>query len=452
MRTYQPTYRRGGEQHTSPTWHVRFKDHRNVWQRVPAFTDRAMSEELGRKIDKLVATIANHERPTGDQARWLEVLRPDIRDRLAKWGLVDDRMASASKPLSAHLDDFHASLIAKGNTSAHADLVTVRARRVVDACRFKLWLDVNAAAVERVLSDYRADTAERRGISRQTSNFYLQAVKQFARWMVANERASESPLAHLKALNVRTDRRHDRRAMTADELQRLVTATYNGPTREGRRLTSNAGKPTWSMTGPERAALYLTSMVTGLRSSELASLTRSSFALDGDSPTITVKAGYAKGKREDTLPLDRQDAEQLEPILIGKAPAARVFHMPPKHNVVKLILRPDLEAARAAWIAEAASAAEAVEREQSDYLRYEDSAGLFADFHALRHSFITNLASPSVHPRTAQSLARHSDINLTMSRYTHVYRQQEQDAIATLPRIELDAPDRSEQRRRLTHA
>jgi hypothetical protein len=42
------------------------------------------------------------------------------------------------------------------------------------------------------------------------------------------------------------------------------------------------------------------------------------------------------------------------------------------------------------------------------------------DFHALRHTFITNLARAGVHPRNAQALARHSTIDLTMNAYTHV--------------------------------
>src|SRR5262249_50709344 len=44
---------------------------------------------------------------------------------------------------------------------------------------------------------------------------------------------------------------------------------------------------------------------------------------------------------------------------------------------------------------------------------------LYADFHALRHSFITLLERSGVSPKTAQELARHSDIRLTMQRYTH---------------------------------
>ena len=44
---------------------------------------------------------------------------------------------------------------------------------------------------------------------------------------------------------------------------------------------------------------------------------------------------------------------------------------------------------------------------------------LFADFHALRHSYITLLELSGVSPKHAQVLARHSDIRLTMDRYTH---------------------------------
>jgi len=37
---------------------------------------------------------------------------------------------------------------------------------------------------------------------------------------------------------------------------------------------------------------------------------------------------------------------------------------------------------------------------------YEDSHGRVADFHPLRHTFISNLARAGVHPRNAQALAR----------------------------------------------
>ena len=45
--------------------------------------------------------------------------------------------------------------------------------------------------------------------------------------------------------------------------------------------------------------------------------------------------------------------------------------------------------------------------------------GRYADFHANRHTFITNLGRAGVPPKTTQELARHSDIRLTMNVYSH---------------------------------
>ncbi len=51
-----------------------------------------------------------------------------------------------------------------------------------------------------------------------------------------------------------------------------------------------------------------------------------------------------------------------------------------------------------------------------------------------------NIAAASgAHPKVAQAMMRHSDINLTMSRYSHVYAGQEADAVAALPDISLPA-------------
>lgn len=62
-----------------------------------------------------------------------------------------------------------------------------------------------------------------------------------------------------------------------------------------------------------------------------------------------------------------------------------------------------------------------------------DESGRIVDFHALRHTFITNLATAGVHPKVAQSLARHSTITLTMDRYTHQYAGGEVEALKSLP-------------------
>ncbi len=71
-------------------------------------------------------------------------------------------------------------------------------------------------------------------------------------------------------------------------------------------------------------------------------------------------------------------------------------------------------------------------RQRSHFLAYRNHAGLYADFHSIRRTFITNLCRADVLPKTAQTLARHSDIRLTMEVYTHVDRGEQVDAIRKL--------------------
>jgi len=108
------------------------------------------------------------------------------------------------------------------------------------------------------------------------------------------------------------------------------------------------------------------------------------------------------------------------------------------------MLRADLSHARAAWIADAQATEAQAERERSAFLVYRDDAGQVVDFHALRHTFVSNLARGGVHPKLAQALARHSDINLTMGRYTHTTQGEQSDALPALP--DLSAPERQGER------
>ncbi len=263
---------------------------------------------------------------------------------------------------------------------------------------FRFYGDIRASRVMEYLIELWADKEGKRGISAQTFNFYLQAVKQFCRWMVKDPRTTESPVVHLDGLNVKTDRRHDRRAFTVDELCRLLDATRKGPDRYG-------------MPGPEQRLLYWLAVETGLRQNELRSLPRMSFDLDGDAATVTVAAAYSKRRREDVLPLRPALARALKEHLATKLPDALAFRLPRREYACRMF-QANLTAAG---------------------ITYRDNAGRVADFHALRHTFISNLAAGGVHPKTAQALARHSTITLTMDRYTHSYRGEESEALAVLP-------------------
>ena len=129
-------------------------------------------------------------------------------------------------------------------------------------CNWTMIRDISASGTQRYLADLRTG-----GLSVQTSNHYLRAIKQFSRWLVRDRRMPDDPLAHLAMLNVKTDRRHDRRALTADEFSRLIDAAMVGP-------------EVVCIPGPDRAMMYVLAAWTGYRKTEISSLTKRSLRLD----------------------------------------------------------------------------------------------------------------------------------------------------------------------------
>jgi len=136
-------------------------------------------------------------------------------------------------------------------------------------------------------------------------------------------------------------------------------------------------------------------------------------SFDFENCTITVEAGYSKNRRQSTIQLRKETAAIFANFLAGKLPTVQVFNVPDK---TAKMLRADLADAGIAYV---------------------DEAGRFADFHSLRHTTGSLLAASGAHPKVAQSLMRHSDINLTMSRYTHIFRGQESETVEKLPDFSL---------------
>ena len=407
MRVFKRRWRTNGKLHVASRWTIAFRDHHGAERMVKGRTDHGAALDMGRNFDKLVSYRAASMRPDPEMQRWIETLTPDLVEQLRSWDVLSGDMAGAAKGLSDHLDDFRRSLEAKGGTAKHARTRYTHVKTVLDGCRFKWWSAIEAAAVMECLDDLR----KVRGFGAKTFNDHLSACKQFAAWMVRERRAMESPLAHLKPRNERTDRRHIRRALSADECRRVLS------------VTKASAKTIYGMTGPERAMLYRVAMETGLRWRELRSLTRGSFALDGPRPTVAVEAAYSKHRRDDTLPLRLDTAAAVDAFMGPSLPTARAFPMPASGQGSK-ILRADLEATGIA---------------------YEDAAGRVVDFHALRHTFITNLCNGGLHPKAAQVLARHSTIMLTMDHYTHLSVSDQRAGLDVLP--DLTAPVQAEEAR-----
>jgi len=206
-------------------------------------------------------------------------------------------------------------------------------------------------------------------------------------------------LVRLRLLKVTTaDKKRRRRNLPDDEMAALVDAARRSP------------EPFMGLSGPDRAMLYIVAAKTGLRASELASLTPKSFSLDGPRATVRCLAGYTKNGEEAVLPLRSEVAAMVREWLAGKPVDRRLWPgewASQRHGAEMIRVDPASPRLRRAGL----TAAD---------VDYEDETGRVADFHALRHTFISNLARAGVHPRNAQALARHSTIDLTMNVYTHV--------------------------------
>lgn len=404
MSIFRLNYRdRDGQPCRTKNWHVEFKDHLGRRQRVPGFADKPASRELERKLLRLAALRATGAPPDDEMRRWIEGLAPALRDKLADCGMLSPVQVAALRPLDEIVKDWEAHLRSRGSTEGHVRLVTARARKVITGSGAVFWSDLDATRVEQFLKDER----ERKGgISARTSNFHLQSVRQFARWAVRTGIGSEDPIRSLQPIDVQ-ETRH-RRALTAEELSRLLATTESGPPRDGTTGDERAG----GIPGPERALLYRLAAETGLRRNELGTLLVSDLDLaDPDHAAVRARAKNTKNRRDAHLPLRADLAAALRAHVREKLPAARVFKQP-KDFRAAVVLRADLAAAE---------------------IPYRDDAGRVADFHSLRVTFATNLARGGVALQLAQRLLRHSTPVLTANVYTVLGRDDDRAAIAKLP-------------------
>ena len=378
----------------SRKWYAQYRDATGRIKRKPAFTDKGASLKLAQELEE--------------------------RAMRRKMGLPGSAESIFEEPVAGMLVRFEKFLRSKNNTVDHCDQTMNRIKRLFEGAKVHTWGQINPTTILSWLATER----EREAFGIKTSNYYLIAIKEFCNWAVDDGIVTENPLRSAKAMNAEGDVRRKRRAIGADEFQRLIAAA---------RMSG----PVQGMDGKERAILYIVAAWTGFRRGELASLRVSQIVLDGDSPAITVSAAYSKRRREDSIPLHPVVVEELKAWLAPKKLCNQdvVFALASSNGYLRYtskMMAADLKTARSAWIAEGANDTEREEREKSSFLRYQSDEVVYADFHANRHTFITNLGKVGIQPKLAQSLARHSDIRLTFNIYSHVEKGEQTEAIGKL--------------------
>ena len=353
-------------------WYVAYTDETGRRRSAKGFTDRGLTEQLA-------ATLEN------------EVM---LRVR----GLIDPALEATAvhrrKHIAKHVDDFEAALGRRGVTANHVELTMMRIRRIIALATFDKLSDIDVEGVEKCMTELRATE----DLGHRTYNHYLQAFESFCRWLVEKNRLVRNPLLGIAKLNAEVDVRHRRRALTPQEIGRLVEAART------------SGKKIQQYDGEGRARIYLVSFMTGLRRRELASLTPQSFELSTDPPTLKIEAACSKHRRTDVLPLHPELVAMLRSWLPRLAPDELLF---PKlaRKKVWFMIQKDLERAG---------------------IPYTTAEGT-ADFHAAgRHSYVTALLQSGASIVQAKELARHSDVRMTM-KYTHVGIGDQARALAALP-------------------
>lgn len=416
---FRPSYRdkATGKARRLKKWYGKYADASGAIQRVPLSTNKVVAQQM---LGHLLGQVE--------------------KDRA---GIVDPHAAHRGRPLADHVTEWEAALLAGGATEKHSRQTTACVRRVFEACGFNFIADLSGSPVQAYLAGLKSDTpavalpdgewftkqqicelldsnkvavskliarhrvrAEGNGRARKyhrdgvarllarsargrgtgTVNHTLAAVKQFARWLVIDRRTPDNPLAHLKGGNVKADRRLHRRILSEADLRAVIESARTSPRRYR------------GLTGPDRAAIYLTACVSGFRAGELAVLTPEDFELATGTPTVRLAPGESKNDAEAIQPLPPEVAAELREYLASR-PAGQPVWPGTWARKAADMLRIDLETA-------------GIPFEVVDH-----GVPLVADFHALRHSYIVLLDAAGATLREAMQLARHSDPKLTMAVY-----------------------------------
>ena len=431
--------------HEAGPWYARYIDAGGIERRV---STGCRDEQAARKV--LSDILARAEKVRSG------ILSPD----------EDKASLHVDVPFKQHVEDYLEHLKGKrirGRRVSKAYRLNTRGRltRLAKECGFRRLSDVGALAVERWLLK-----AEEADMSASTRNEYLGSLHAMCNWAVRENRILSNPMAAVQKADRAMDVRRKRRALTEDEVARLLAATRIRPVAElGRQGVplppdKRKGRHSWTYElltaenfdacyargmkriqakpatlrrlerlGRERALFYLFAVMTGLRRKELASLTVGHLHLDAvPGPFVELLARDAKNAKGACMPLRADLVREIREYLAERdgsvkagAPAsdtgadgsAAAFDAPLfPHAPVIRVFDADLVAAG---------------------IPKADPRGRTADIHALRHTFGTHLSKAGVTPRIAQAAMRHSRIDLTMNLYTDPALLDVAGAVEALP-------------------
>jgi integrase len=373
----------------------------------------------GVGITRTVATGCRDE--SAARARLVELERRAERVRAGVLSSAEDAISDHRLVAVAHhVDAYIASLAARGCTSKHRASVKRRVAELFAGCRFRTLADVRRERVETWLA-----TGANLRRSARTRNTFLIAAKSFLNWAVETERILTNPLARIPRADEKVDRRRQPRALSEEEIVRLLDAARRRPLEEARLCNRGWRKnqpgarlkletiAKLTQLGVERATAYKTMVLTGLRLGEISKLRVCDAVLDGPAPHVLLDARHEKNREGSTIPLRADLVEDFRRWIVNRSSIAPLFKLTANH--VKVFDR-DI---RFAGIAK------------------HDERGRTVCVHSLRHSFATMMSRAGVAPRVAQAAMRHGTVDLTMQVYTDPKLLDVVGALQSLPALKI---------------
>ena len=351
----------------------------------------------------------------------------------------------------------------------HVRTVEFRLRTMFEACGFKRLRDASRPKLEAWRNREYAKGGP--GRSARTMNAYMKTARAFGAWAVEAGRLLSNPFTGLTGARVRLDEaadcRRKRRALSAEELRRLLWAARLRPVAEFGRPRVPAGPDELErraeavrarlagrnperlreleVEGETRALTYKALFLTGLRRGELASVTVGQYepaapGRPGACGWIQLRAADAKSGKGAEIPVRGDLAADLDEVLrrrlseVQTAAREAGDAIPARLDPEEKLL--EVPVALGKWFDLDIHAAGIPKR---------DGRGRTVDVHALRHSMASHMNAVGVAPRTAQAAMRHSKLELTMNTYTDPRLLDVGGAVEQLPELPL-RPERERAR------
>ena len=369
---FRPSRRKGGKRVRRRLWWGQYRlDGDTGITRVPLDTpDKQVALE---RLNKIVKSI--------QQEREGLIAPAPLRD-------------ATSRSLTELGDLYADNLDALGRDGHYVGVTRARIRRLSKECGWHNLREVTPASFQQWRTKQKT--------SPRTVNEYLATMRSFFNWMMKQDMAAFDPLVNVQRVEERGRRVKKRRALTVDEVRRLLEAAPL-----------------------DRRRFYLAGYYTGLRRSEIQSLQWGDVHIDEDKPYIHARAATTKNKQDAKLwirPELLTTLREMRPD--GVTGDQRVFgpvmDVEGGHKLRRY--KRDLKAAG---------------------IPYKDEQGRDADFHALsRVTPNTHMGQLGVGERIRQEFMRHSDLKLTSAVYTDVEQLPTMGAIMALPSYTADDGDK----------